>query len=328
MDSLGDLLDGPRARGAFLLRAVMEPPWSMRVADQAPLTLVAMTAGEAWYLPDDSDPVRLVAGDVALIRGPAPYTVADEPATPVQVRIEPDQVCVDVDGVLVDQSMALGVRTWGNAVDGRTTMLIGTWHVESEVSRPLLEALPTFVVRRRGEWDDALVALLVSETGRDEPGQASVLDRLLDLVLVSVLRSWLPEGAASVGVAHADPVVGRALRLIHERPEQPWSLEGLARACGSSRAVFARRFTELVGEPVIGYLTRWRLAVAADLLAGTDAGLEQVAREVGYGSPYALSTAFKRHHGVSPRDYRRGSGRSVLPSHAPAVVRATAQLPS
>lgn len=307
MDALANLLDGPRARGAFLLRAVMASPWALRIEDKAPLTLVAVLRGCAVHVPDEGPPVRLAPGDVALVKGPAPYTFGDDPATEARVRILPDQVCVDPDGQIVDQTMALGVGRWGNAADGvgDTELLIGTWHGESEVSRPLLAALPTCVVRRHGQWDATTVDLLAAETARDEPGKAAVLDRLLDLVLVCVVRSWVADDSAFTrGIAHADPVVGAALRMVHGHPEHPWTLVSLARACGSSRAVLSRRFTGLVGEPVISYLTRWRLALAADLLVGTGDGLEQIAREVGYGSSFALSTAFKRQHGVSPRQYR------------------------
>ncbi len=318
MDALTHLLDGPRARGAFLLRTVMEPPWGVRIEDEAPLSLVAVVEGSTTYRPDDAGPVRLEAGDVAVVKGPAPYTFADDLGTPPRVRILPEQVCVDPDGELVEASMALGVRTWGNAHDGSTVLLIGTWHVASEVSRPLLAALPTCVVRRHGEWDASLVDVLVRETGRDAPGQAAVLDRLLDLVLVSVVRSWIETDDRLVpGTAHADAAVGTVLRLVHEAPDQPWTLLSLARAAGVSRAVLARRFVDLVGEPPIGYLTRWRLALAADLLLADDTGLEQVAQQVGYGSAFALSTAFKRHYGVSPREHRRSS----RPAHPQPVAR-------
>src|SRR6185369_7487827 len=98
MDALAGLLDGPRARGAFLLRSTMDPPWSLRIQDEAPLTLVAIVRGSAWLVPDGGDPVRLGHGDVAIVRGPDPYTVADEPATPPQAVIHPGQRCTTPDG--------------------------------------------------------------------------------------------------------------------------------------------------------------------------------------------------------------------------------------
>ena len=104
--------------------------------------------------------------------------------------------------------------------------------------------------------------------------------------------------------ASADPVVGPALRLLHHEPARPWTVAALAAETGVSRAALARRFTELVGEPPMAFLAGWRLALAADLLRDPQTTLTAVARQVGYGSPYALSTAFRRVRGVSPREHR------------------------
>src|SRR4051812_30104739 len=115
MDPLAGLLDGPRARGAFLLRSVMAPPWSLRIQDEAPLTVAAVVRGDAWIVPDGGEPQRLGAGDVAVCRGPDPYTVAGEPGTAPQVVIHPGQVCTTPDGESLAGTMDLGVRTWGNS---------------------------------------------------------------------------------------------------------------------------------------------------------------------------------------------------------------------
>ena len=121
MDSVAGLLDGPRARGAFLLRSVLDPPWSMRIEDEAPLTLVAMVRGAACVVPDDGEATWLRAGDVAILRGPDPYVVADRPETAPQVLILPGQRCVLPDGQEVTEMYDLGVRTWGNAPDAPGT---------------------------------------------------------------------------------------------------------------------------------------------------------------------------------------------------------------
>jgi AraC-like DNA-binding protein len=134
-----------------------------------------------------------------------------------------------------------------------------------------------------------------------------VLDRLLDLVLVTVLRDWFARpsaGAPGWYRAQSDPVVGPALRMLHNDPARPWTVASIAAATGISRASLARRFTDLVGEPPMTFLTGWRLALAADLLREPEATIGAVARQVGYGSAFALSTAFKREHGLSPADYR------------------------
>ena len=195
----------------------------------------------------------------------------------------------------------------GQRPDGSTVMLTGTYQVHSDVSQRLLRGLPAMLVLRDGELDSPLVPLLAAEIGKSEQGQEAVLDRLLDLLLIAVLRAWFarPDGEAPGWYrAHADPVVGHALRLMHHNPAHPWTLATLANEVGISRPALARRFHELVGEPPMTFLIGWRIALAADLLREPGATLASVAGQVGYGSPFALSNAFKRLRGVSPQQYR------------------------
>jgi AraC-like DNA-binding protein len=308
VDTLAGLLDGPRARDAFLLRTVMRPPWSVRVQDEAPLSLAAVLTGSAWIVPDDGAPVRLAPGDVAVTRGPDAFTFADDPATTPQAIIHPGQRCTTPDGVELHQEMALGVRAWGNDPAGTDVQLVGTYQLDGEVGRRLLQALPPLVVVRAEELRSPLVDLLDAEMARDEPGQEAVLDRLLDLLLIATLRTWFARPDADAPGwyrANSDPVVGPALRMLQHNPAHPWTVASLAAEAGASRAALARRFTELVGEPPMAFLTDWRLTLAADMLLEPGATIGAVARQVGYGSPYALSTAFKRARGVSPREHRQ-----------------------
>jgi AraC-like DNA-binding protein len=199
------------------------------------------------------------------------------------------------------------VRTWGNDPDGSVVMLTGTYTTDGEVSRRLLDALPPLTVLTAAAWHHPAVALLTEEIVRDEPGQEAVLDRLLDLVLVAALRATFSADDASVPAwyrASGDPVVGPALRLMHEDPAAPWTVATLAAEAGVSRAALARRFHERVGEPPMTFLTGWRMAIAADLLLEPGATVGRAAERVGYGSPFTFSTAFKRHFGQSPRAYR------------------------
>jgi AraC-like DNA-binding protein len=311
MDAVAGLLDGPRARGAFLLRSLLAPPWSMRIEDEAPLTLVPVVRGTAW-IGMDADPhsgaprceTHLGEGDVALVRGPRHYTVADSPGTPPQMVSDAVGACRAI-GDAPSPLAELGVRTWGNAVDGPTVLLTGTYPLDGEVGSRLLDALPPLAVLRRGDLDADLVSLVEREVSQDRPGQEAVLDRLLDILLISALRAWLDRGEAPAWYrADADPVVGHALRLMHHDPARAWSVASLARGVGLSRAAFSRRFSDLVGEPPMGYLTKWRLTLAADLLLEPGATLGSVARQVGYGTPFALSAAFTRVRGVSPSEHR------------------------
>ncbi|MEU9331598.1 AraC family transcriptional regulator [Streptomyces sp. NPDC048290] len=307
MDALAGLLEGPRARGAFMIRAGFDPPWAVRVEDRAPLTVMVMARGDAWVLPDTGEPLRLRAGDVAVARGPAPYTCADDPGTAPQALILPGGECHYPDGRALNGSMDLGVRAWGDRFDGATVMVIGTYLWPGEVSARLLDALPPLLSLRPDADGGPLVPLLLVEITRDEPGQEVVLDRLLDLLVIATLRAWFarPESAAPAWYrALGDPVVGRVLRLVQDDPAHPWTVAALAAKAGVSRAALARRFTDLVGEPVMTYLTGWRLALAADRLRDSADTLETIARQVGYGSPFALSSAFKRVYGISPQEHR------------------------
>lgn len=294
-----------------MLRSILEPPWSLRIQDEAPLTVVAMVRGDAWVVPDDGVTERLVAGDVAILRGPSPYTFADDPDTPPQVVIHPGQVCTTITGEDLAQRMDLSVRTWGNDPDGSTVMLTGTYEMHSEVGQDLLRSLPNLVVLRDGTEELPVIALLNQEIGKEEPGQEAVLDRLLDLLLIAMLRAWFsrPEANAPAWYrAYRDPVVGPAVRMLQNDLARPWTVASLANDVGVSRATLARRFAELVGVPPMTYLTEWRIAVAADLLQHEDITIGAVAQQVGYGSPFALSTAFKRLQGVSPAQYRLATG--------------------
>ena len=290
-----------------MIRACFEPPWCVRIEDRAPLTVMLMARGEAWIMPDEGERVLLRPGDLAIARGPDPYTCADDPETQPQALILPGAECRYPDGRSLNGVMDLGVRTWGDRLDGSAVMLIGTYLWQGEVSGRLLDALSPLLSLTPEVWDCPLTPLLMEEIVRDEPGQEVVLDRLLDLLVIAALRAWFarPEAAApSWYQALADPVVGPVVRLLHDDPAHPWTVASLAAKAGVSRAALARRFTGLVGEPPMTYLTGRRLALAADRLRDTDDTLEAIARQVGYGSAFALSSAFKRVYGVSPQEHR------------------------
>ncbi|WP_330172746.1 AraC family transcriptional regulator [Streptomyces sp. NBC_01498] len=320
MDALAGLLDGPRARGAFLLRMVMEPPWSVRIEDRAPLCLMSVTHGEAWIVHDTAPgPVPVRPGDIVVVRGPEGYTVSDTPGRAPHAVIGPGGICRTLRGEPLEETMRLGVRTWGNALDGASETLVGTYLMDGEVSRRLLDALPDVLRLPAGDWDSPLPAILDDEISRDDPGQSVVLDRLLDLLLIAVLRAWFSRpGAAAPGwyLALGDPVVGPALRLLQDGPAHPWTVASLAARCGVSRASLARRFTALVGRSPMAHLADLRLSLAADLLLRTDATVDAIARKVGYANSFALSTAFKRVRGVSPQEHRSG-GQEPGPAATP-----------
>ncbi|MFB7369343.1 cupin domain-containing protein [Streptomyces sp. NPDC056222] len=321
MDALASLLYEVRSDGALFSRNVLTPPWSIRFADRRPITLVTMLRGSGWVLPGDGSgdatpdaspdaaPVALEQGDVAIVVGSEPFSFADSAesqAPPLYVLAGPDR-CTTADGEEISEDIVLGMRTCGNSLDGPTVLLTGSYQVGGRVSERLLSALPRVLVVRNDGRPGPILDLTAEEVSRDEPGQQAVLDRLLDLLLLSTLREWFTRPEADPPGwyrALGDPVAGRALRLIHDRPARPWTVAALAEETGVSRATFARRFGDLVGEPPMAYLTGWRLALAADLLARTEATVESIARQVGYGSAFGLSVAFHRVYGTRPTEHR------------------------
>lgn len=233
--------------------------------------------------------------------------MADDPATAPRIVIHPGQRCRNLAGEPLERELMHGVHTWGNDPRGSTLMLVGAYESTSDISERLLRALPPLLTLSNESWKWPLVDLLCEEMEREGPGQAAVLDRRIDLLLLAILRAWFTRTGADAPSwyrAQADPLVSRALQMMHEEPAFPWRLATLCRTLGSSRAALARRFQEVVGESPMKFLTSWRLALAADMLCNPEASVGTVAHALGYSTPFALSTAFKRVRGISAREHR------------------------
>lgn len=313
MDPLSQFLTGPRARAAFTLRVVMDPPFAIDVRDQAALTVIVAVRGQAWIAAQGSAPRLLSPGQAATVRGPAPYLVADTPERAPTVVIDPGQSCRTPAGDHLETTMAQGVRTWGNSAQGisaqgQTVLLIGTYQTEAAVGQLVTSALPPLALFTEKETDPALLGLLERELTFPGLGQESALDRVLDLLLLHLVRICVQRAdvvAPSWAAGTRDPAVARALALLHEEPAAPWTVAELARRAHLSRAALAARFHTAVGQPPMTYLTAWRLALAADKLAGSTATTAVIAAEIGYSSAFTFSTAFTRAYGTSPTSYRR-----------------------
>lgn len=317
MDPLADLLEGVRARSAAFCRAILEPPWALRIADGAALALATTLRGHAWIVPDHGEPVLMRTGDVAIIKGPDPYTVADAPGTVPDVIVNTGNRLTTIDGVDVTDDLQLGLRTSGRTRDGSAIVASGAYQVGNDVTERLLNALPDIVLVPSTDAQNPVMTLLAHEVDKDGPGQQVVLDRLLDIALVATLRAWFahPDAAAPGWYrAQGDALVGPALQLIHDDPAHPWTVATLAGKVGCSRATLARRFTTLVGEPPMRYLRGWRIALATDLLRKSNLTIETIAHQVGYANAFALSVAFKRIRGMSPKRYRTSDTSPLLDS--------------
>lgn len=307
MDSLGGLLNAPRARGAFSLRCTMSSPWSLRILAESPLTVIAGISGEVWVSPDDGESIYVGPGDIAITRAPALYNVSESPNAPPNIFIHPGQDCRNAAGESLLEELMHDTRTWGTDPEGSTVFIVGAYEHLSDISDRLLSALPPVLSLSRKEWESPLVPLLCEEVVKDEPGQAAVLDRLIDLLVTAILKAWFAqrESNAPDWCRHqGDRVVEHTLRAIHDDPARNWTMETLSSEVGTSRASLARRFNEIVGEPPMTFLKNWRMALAADLLCQPNQSVATVAYQVGYATPYAFSAAFKRVRGISPQEHR------------------------
>ncbi|MFI7639031.1 AraC family transcriptional regulator [Nonomuraea sp. NPDC049400] len=290
MDPFDDLLHGVRGEGSLFGASVLSPPWALRFDDQASLTLCVPLRGEGWII-RDGEARRLREGEAAIVRGPEPFVFSD----------------TDTPRLITD------ARHDGDDITGDTVLLAGAYKVNGEVARRLVRILPSLVVVPDDGDCAGMRAYLEAQLLACRPGRQIVLDRLLDWLLVCTLRDWFdrPEAEAPGWYAAlGDDVVGPALRAIHDDPSRPWTIASLATVANVSRTTLAGRFTELLGEPPLTYLTGWRMALAADLLDEPGTTVASVAHRVGYTDAFSFSSAFKRVHGLSPNAYRRLEQRS------------------
>jgi AraC-like DNA-binding protein len=290
---LADLLARARARGGAFGRTVLATPWGVMFDTPLPLAVHAVLGGEAWVATGDST-ARLLTGDIALIPGgETSHLGACEDPRLLSLHDAVERFGTDRREIIFPG-------------DPSAEVVCGAYSFSGDLCAALLETLPPILHLRAGAQTTALrplLALLADEVGREQPGQQVVLDRALDLVLVYVLRAYYAQPAANAPrwyLALDDGPVGAALRAIHQQPAHDWNVASLAAIAGLSRAAFARRFADLVGEPPLAYLTGWRMKLAREHLRNPTMTLAQVATEAGYSNQYAFAAAFKRHVGDPP----------------------------
>ncbi|WP_380284679.1 AraC family transcriptional regulator [Kitasatospora purpeofusca] len=304
MDILTEALSSMRTGQPASVRTEGRAPWGLRLPPVAGAGFHVVLYGTCWLVPleEEGAPIALSPGDVVFLRDGRGHILADQPGTPA-VPEQPSHF---------RPSLPIGTVSIGG--DGpRTSLLCGNYHLDQARPHPLVRQLPEIVhlQTRHGRHPElsAAVQLLGAELENPRIGSAGIVPALIDSLLLYILRAWFeeqpPATAAGWAAALGDSAVAPALTAIHGAPSAGWTVESLAARAGLSRAAFARRFTTLVGEPPMAYLTRWRMTTAARLLRESEAPLTTVAAQTGYGSEYAFAKAFKREFGLPPGGYRR-----------------------
>ena len=302
-DVLGDVLGRLNLATLVYSRVELEAPWGLRIGEElagAEAHLYVIGEGEARLEPARAESIVLSAGDVALVPNGGVHVLRDNEGGHVDLLGGP--------GCPFEEVRKL--RPVGNG--RRTTLVGGAFRFGATERTPLLEHLPEVIHISASDpaaapWLPATVQLLLSESIEQRPGGSVVMSRLVDVLFVHVLRTFAGgRMAASHSLcALADPQIGRALQLVHDAPAAKWTVESLASAVAMSRSAFAERFTRLVGHPPLEYIGRWRMAKAAELLAGSELSVGEVAERVGYASEAAFNRAFKRYMGAAPATWRR-----------------------
>ncbi|MER5477785.1 AraC family transcriptional regulator [Streptomyces sp. NPDC002734] len=318
MDPLSSLLGGIRAEGSVVSNVVLTEPWAVRFADLAPLTMITVLRGRggALVLPDGTRRA-IGAGHTALVQGPGPFHLVDHPATLERSHAAYEISCFAESSECGAQELG-GIR-WGDGSEEATALVVGAYRASGHRHERLLRALPSVLVVEEDAEVCAWLETAAADAARLTPGSQALMDRLLDWGLVCTLRSWFDRAGADAPVWYrglADPVLAPALQSFHDRPAEPWTVASLAARAGVSRALFAKRFTSLMGRPPLAYVTECRMDEAETLLSDTDLGIAQIARAVGYADAFGFSAAFKRHKGRSPSVWRRAAAEAASGSLA------------
>ena len=309
MDVLSDVLTAVRLTGAIFFDSTFREPW---VAEAPRASVIAskvmpnsqyvfffhtLIEGSCWVEMTDgsTEPLRLEAGDIVAF----PMDDAHALCSAIGMRAKPDLAAYHHP---IDRQLPYVVNEGSGT--GSCRFVCGYLGCDVRPYNPFIKSL-TLVLHGRG-------------TARGRPGGETVLAKLAELMFVQVIREYvegLPQDARGWLSGLKDPHIGQALRLIHGQPAAEWTLEGLARAVGLSRTVFANRFSHYAGDPPMQYLARWRMQLAARLLESPGVSVAQAGAQVGYDSEAAFNRAFKKVVGLPPGTWRKGHVSGVAPTN-------------
>jgi AraC-like DNA-binding protein len=317
VDALSDVLRVIRLSGGVFLEAHFTAPWCVngKITSEdcmpfqvSPRYVIAshfVAAGQMQIRAEGGEVVDVRAGELVLLPHNHAHVFGSE---------------VGVDSISVRDVMQPapvgGLARIEYGGNGEPTQLLCGFLGTDNSFGPLLSSLPAVLkldVRATplGAWMESSFRFAISQIASGRVGSTTVIAKLSELLFVEAVSHYianLPEDRQGWLAGLRDPNIGRALTLLHASPAKVWSAEALAGEVGMSRSGFAERFTSLVGQPPMQYLTFWRLHLAAQQLRESSRAIAQVGHAVGYESEAAFSRAFKRQYGASPAAWRRGSG--------------------
>jgi AraC-like DNA-binding protein len=297
-DTLSDVLEAARLRGEALFRYALSPPFG--IAFPAGMRLFHIVQSGTLTVEVGQAKVRLSRGDVLLVPHGHAHSIADAEGR---------------DSVALNDLVPNDIGASPEIGDGGECQWVcGSFKLDDVLAARLLRGLPSIVLLgaqagQNVDWLEEGCRFALREASNPLPGARVMISRLLDLIFVQILRAWaIGEGAGPGWLsAVTDPKIGKALVAMHSDPRRSWSVDELANHVGQSRSAFAARFTRLVGQTPISYVSELRLDRAAELLRFSPAQIATVAFDIGYSSETAFSRAFKSRFGSSPLHWRKAN---------------------
>lgn len=303
-----DVLSTARLRSSVYCRSELGSPWGLHIASSSRAVFHVLCKGSGYFcLEGQTDALALQAGDVLLLATGDAHLLFESLDAPMLCNLKPDQWG------------EYALKRWSS--NPAAVMLCGTFDFEYVETVMFLKQLPR-VIHISSNANSSLnnvLTLMADEAEADRPAKTVVLRRLADVLFLQIIQQWIEIYGAQPGGwlgASGDPLIGKALALIHTQPQEPWTVASLASAVACSRSAFAARFTALVGEPPMEYLTRWRIQLASRwLIEQPESCVSEIAMRAGYRSEATFSRAFKRVTGFAPREFS-------LAQHQPGAARA------
>ena len=326
-DTLSDLLRGVRLRGAVFFYVSLRDRWSAEASTAQEIAVAVMPGcehameyhmvakGEGWAAVAGLPPVRLAAGDIVMFPQGDRHVISSapglepsrrEPEWVFARRNDPKPLPISIrNGVVNDDRASMPIE------DADAVLVCGFLGCDLKPFNPLIAALPRILhlpAAHAGDWVARVIDQAVVESNECRPGGDAVLERLSEMMFIDVARRYLdrlPQEATGWLAGLRDRFVGRALALLHERPDRAWSVDDLAREVGLSRSALHERFVKFLGYPPMHYLAHWRIQLGARLLRESNRTVTTIALDVGYDSEAAFSRAFRRMVGMPPAAWRK-----------------------
>jgi AraC-like DNA-binding protein len=299
-DVLSTVLNTLQFKGEVFCYSKFTAPWAIRLKRKEYAHFHFFERGQAWVVLEETGAeISAETGDLVIFPHGGAHLMRDSRKAKV-VNVEELLPCRDV----------LTLRHGGGGVE--TSTICGAFTFENQFGNPILALLPDLIhvpheQIQNAVWLEPMLRLLAQEAKTPREGSGSIIGHLTGIIFVQAVRAWIelqPQRNGGWLGALRDKQIGTALNLIHKKPNAPWTIARLAAEVGMSRSPFATKFTALVGEPPLSYLTKWRMNLAAGYLRDEQITIREIAELVGYESQSSFTNAFKRSFSLSPREYK------------------------